>query len=281
MVIWIQRIFLGLVSLLSVQIAFAAEEPVKPPSDPEQPMPEQDQPAPVEPETIRVIKVKPLKLEDFNQSPRQKAIDATEKKSSSSSENGEDETRPAPKAVELVDPRVERREITVADIDSQDVEVGAFYGLMSVEDFGVNPVYGAFINYHVTEDIFIGASYGQTTTELTSFERLSGARLLTPSQRDLSYYDLSVGLNLLPGEGYIGKSWAFNSNFYVTAGVGSTKFAGDQRFTLAFSSGYQVVLQDWLAINVELELHQFEIDILGSTKVSDNLSLQAGFSIYF
>jgi len=280
MVIWIQRIFLGLVSLLSVQITFAAEEPVQPS---EQPAPVEE-PVTVEEETVRVIKVKPIKLEDFNKSPREKAIEAADKEANKDTETGEvddNKTKPAPKAVDLVDPEVLRREIDIADIDSQDVEIGAFYGSMSVEDFGVNPVYGAFINYHVTEDIFIGASYGQTTTELTSFERLSGARLLTPSQRDLSYYDLTVGLNLFPGEGYITKNWTFNSNFYITGGVGSTKFAGDQRFSLAWSAGYQFVLLDWLAFNAEIEMHQFEIDILGSTKVSDNISLQAGFSVYF
>lgn len=281
MVIWIQRIFLGLISLLSVQIILAAEEPAQPPAD--LPVPS-DKPAKVEEETVRVIRVKPINLEEFNKSPRQKAIEAADKKAQANSDNGEEkdkQTKPAPKAVDLVDPQVLRREIDIADIDSQDVEIGAFYGTMSVEDFGVNPVYGAFVNYHVTEDIFIGASYGQTTTELTSFERLSGARLLTPSQRDLSYYDLTVGLNLFPGEGYITKNWTFNSNFYITGGVGSTKFAGDQRFSLAWSAGYQFVLMDWLAFNAEIEMHQFEISILGSTKVSDNVSLQAGFSVYF
>lgn len=258
--IWIQRIFLGIISLFWVQTVSAAENSAG------------------EEETIPVIKVKPIKLEDFNKSPRErKKIKAGDKKG----EDIDNQTKPAPKAVDLVDPKVLRREIDIADIDSQDVEIGVFYGVMSVEDFGVNPVTGVFLNYHVTEDIFIGASYGQTTTELTSFERLSGARLLTPDQRDLKYYDLSVGVNLLPGEGYIGRGWAFNSNFYATIGVGSTDFAGDQRFTIAWSAGYQMVVQDWLALNVELEEHRFDIDILGATKISDNLSLQAGFSVYF
>jgi len=253
-----------------VQSVFAAEEtPVK-----EQPT--------VEEETVPVIKVKPIKIEDYSNLQKAKKSQDTElTKDKKNNENPDQKTKPPKKAVDLVDPKILRRTIDIADIDSQDVEIGGFYGVMSVEDFGVNPVYGGFINYHVTEDIFIGARYGQTTTELTSFERLSGARLLTDAQRDLAYYDLSIGLNLLPGEGYIGKNWAFNSNFYATAGVGSTKFAGDQRFTLSWSAGYQIVLQDWLAFHVELEEHMFEIDILGSTKVSNNVSLQSGFSVYF
>lgn len=251
-----------------MQAVFAAEEtPVK-----EEPT--------VEEETVPVIKVKPIKIEDYSnlQKAQKKSSDENSDKDK---ENPDQKTKPAPKAVDLVDPKVLRRTIDIADIDSQDVEIGGFYGVMSVEDFGSNPVYGGFINYHVTEDIFIGARYGLTTTELTSFERLSGARLLTDSQRDLTYYDLNIGLNLLPGEGYIGKNWSFNSNFYATAGVGSTKFAGDNRFTINWTAGYQIVLQDWLAFHVELQEHMFEIDILGSTKVSNNLSVQSGFSVYF
>ena len=45
------------------------------------------------------------------------------------------------------------------------------------------------------------ATYGQTDVGLTSFEKLSGgAPVLTSSQREFSYYDISAGYNLLPGE---------------------------------------------------------------------------------
>ncbi len=258
--IWIQRIFLGsvLTSLtLLATPALAAEE----------------QPAP-EPVTDGTVIV-PAK--DISE-----PVNTTTDKYDEDLDIPEDaRTKPASKAVELVDPKVERREIDISEIDAQDVEIGVFTGVMSVEDFGVNPVYGVFINYHVTEDIFVAASYGTTTTERTSFERLSGVDLLTDEQRDLQYYDLSVGLNLLPGEGFIGESWAFNSAFYATIGVGSTDFAGDQRFTIAWSAGYKMIVQDYLTLHVELEEHLFDIDILGATKISDNVSLQAGFSVYF
>ncbi len=253
--IWIQRIFLGLLlattTLLTTQLQ-AAEE-----IDPlvEEPTPVKKAPEPVNTTTDKY---------DKDLEPPEDA-----------------RTQPASKAVELIDPQVKRQEIDIADIDSQDVEIGAFAGVMSVEDFGVNPVYGVFLNYHVTEDIFVAASYGQTTTERTSFERLSGVDLLTDDERELQYYDLSVGLNLLPGEGFIGETWAFNSAFYATLGVGSTDFAGDQRFTIAWSAGYKMIVMDYLTLHVELEEHLFDIDILGATKISDNVSLQAGFSIYF
>ena len=50
----------------------------------------------------------------------------------------QDEEQPA-----VVEPEVERRDITVADIDTENFEVGAFVGQMSIEDFGVSTVSGA------------------------------------------------------------------------------------------------------------------------------------------
>ena len=64
---------------------------------------------------------------------------------------------------------------------------------------------------------------GKTKTEETSFERLSGAaRLLTDSERDYTYYNLSLGYNILPGEGFVGRKRALNTQMYVIGGVGST-----------------------------------------------------------
>jgi len=181
----------------------------------------------------------------------------------------------------IVEPEIERRKIDVADIDAQDLELGVFFGQMNVEDFGTNSVAGFSLTYHVTEDIFATASFGQTDTEPTSFEVISGIQLLTDDQRTLQYYDLSVGLNLLPGEGFIGSSYAFNSAFYGMIGVGSTDFAGDQRFTVSAAVGYRLVMQDWLALHVEVKDQVFDIDILGTDKTTHNLNYNVGFSVFF
>ena len=95
---------------------------------------------------------------------------------------------------QVINPEVERREIKEPAIDREDFEIGAFVGIMGVEDFGSDIVYGARIAYHVTEGFFVEATVGQTEAGLTSFEILSGgARLITDSQRTLTYYNLNVG----------------------------------------------------------------------------------------
>ena len=41
----------------------------------------------------------------------------------------------------VIDPEVERRDIKRPKIDTENWEVGGYYGFLSVEDFGTNPSY--------------------------------------------------------------------------------------------------------------------------------------------
>ena len=182
----------------------------------------------------------------------------------------------------VIEPEVQRREIKPPKIDTEDFEIGGFAGLMSVEDFGVNPVLGVRFAYHITEGFFVEAAAGTTDTEETSFERLSGAaQLLTPDERRLTYYNLSLGYNIFPGESFIGRRWAMNSSIYLIGGVGSTDFAGDERFTVNFGLGFRVLPTDWLALHMDFRDHVFDINLLGQEKSAHNLESHLGFTIFF
>lgn len=183
----------------------------------------------------------------------------------------------------VIEPEVERREIKVAKIDDENIEVGGFYGVMSVDDFGSNPVYGALIAYHVTEDFFFRAEAGQTKLGLTSFEILNPGSdpLNLGSDRRLTYYGLSVGYNFLPGEVFLGRNRAMNSAFYVLGGVGSTRFADDERFTLNFGAGYRILPADWLAVSFEVQNRVYESDIFGKNELVNNLQAYLGLTVFF
>jgi len=182
----------------------------------------------------------------------------------------------------VIDPKVARQDIKPADIDSENFEVGAFVGFMSVEDFGSNTVYGARLAYHVSENFFVQGSYGQTDTEETSFERLSGgAQLLSDDERELTYYDLSLGYNLLPGEAFIGRNWALNSALYLIGGVGNTEFAGDNFFTVNFGAGYRMLPTDYLGVHFNVRDYMFDSDILGESKIMHNIQFDLGITFFF
>jgi outer membrane beta-barrel protein len=182
----------------------------------------------------------------------------------------------------VIEPDIERREIQTAKIDTEDFEVGVFVGQLSVEDFGVNSVAGARLAYHITESYFVELAAGQTETELTSFERLSGAaQLLTDSERDYTYYNVSLGYNIFPGESFIGKNRALNTTTYLIGGVGKTTFAGDDRFTLNVGLGIRIMPLDWLAVHADFRDHIFDIDLLGKEKTSHNMEAHLGVTFFF
>lgn len=182
----------------------------------------------------------------------------------------------------LVVRETEVREVNVDAIDSENFEVGVFGGIMQIEDFGSDTVQSARFAYHITEDFFVEANYGQTTLGQTSFEELSGgAPLLTEAERDMTFYNVSLGWNIFPGESFVAGRWAFKGGLYVVAGAGSTEFGGDDLFTINAGVGYRFVATDWLALHVDVRDHYFESDLLGTMEAKHNIAFSGGLSIFF
>ena len=183
---------------------------------------------------------------------------------------------------QVIEPEVERRDIREPAIDTENFEIGAFTGIMSIEDFGTDLVYGVRLAYHVTEGLFVEGTLGRSEGGLTSFEQLSGgARLLSDSDRVYTYYNLNLGYNLLPGEGFVGEGRAFNTSLYLIAGLGSTRFAGDDRFTINVGVGYRFLLTDSIALHIDFRDHLFDIDILGAENTVHNLEAALGVAVFF
>lgn len=183
---------------------------------------------------------------------------------------------------QVVDPQVERREIKEPNIDREDFEIGPYVGIMSIEDFGSDIVYGARLAYHVTPGFFVETTVGQSEAGLTSFEQLSGgATLISDSERTLTYYNLSLGYNVLPGEVFIGENRAYNTNLYLIAGLGSTQFAGDDRFSVVYGAGYRFLLTDAIALHLDFRDHLYDIDLFGEEKTVHNLEGHLGFTVFF
>ncbi len=182
----------------------------------------------------------------------------------------------------VVQPEIARREIVEPDIDEEDFEVGGYVGFLSIEDFGTSPVYGVRLAYHVTDDIFLEAAAGTSSADKTSYELLSGnVQLLTDSERDFTYYNLSAGYNLFPGEAFFFDRYALNSQFYLIAGVGSTRFAGNDEFTVNVGAGYRLLLNDWLSLHLDARDHMFESDLFGEAKTTHNIEVHGGLTVFF
>lgn len=182
----------------------------------------------------------------------------------------------------VISAEVERRRVSRPKIDTENFEITAYGGLLAVEDFGSNSVVGARLAYHISESLFLEGTYAQTgKVDRSSVEVLENISLFPDSDREYSYYDLSIGWNVLPGEVFIGRSRAFNSALYVVAGAGNTDFAGDDRFTLTFGAGYRVLVTDAIGLHFDVRDHLFDIDVTGEDKTTHNIEFGLGLSWFF
>lgn len=176
----------------------------------------------------------------------------------------------------------ERRVVDLDALDTENFEVGVWGGSLSVQDFGVDALYGARLTYHLTEDLFVTGRYARSRLGRTSFELLSGGfELLTDDEREMTLYDLTVGWNLLPGEVFVTSNWALAGALYLEAGAGATDFAGDANFTIVLGAGYRLLANDFLAMHIGLRDYVFNTDLLGVDKTTHNLAVTGGFTVFF
>jgi outer membrane beta-barrel protein len=181
----------------------------------------------------------------------------------------------------VIEPSVERRDINEANIDSENFEFGMLVGVISIEDFSSSMIVGARVAYHVNEDFFVEATYGQAEAGETSFEVLSGgAPFLTDEERDYRYYNVSLGYNL-NGETFFTDRWVFNSATYFTLGAGSTEFGGDERFTVTLGAGYRLLLSDFFALHLNVKDHLFNTELIGTEKTTHNIEYGLGATFFF
>jgi outer membrane beta-barrel protein len=188
-------------------------------------------------------------------------------------------TKPANEQV--VVPQVDRREVQPPTFPSNDFEVGAFIGTYAAQNFGSSVVYGLRVGYAITEDVFVQASYGSTQVSDDLFRQILPGGIFAGDTERLSYYNLSVGYNVLPGEVFIGAKRALASALYVLGGIGSTNFNDQTRQTINIGLGARVFLKDSFSLQVDVRDYIYSLDLLGKSENTQNLELTFGFSFFF
>ena len=182
----------------------------------------------------------------------------------------------------LIQPQIERVEFDESLIDSEDFEISAYLGMLSIEDFGVNTVSGFKIAYHINESYFAQLVAGESQAGKTSFEVLSGgAPLLSDDERKLTFYQINLGYNLFPGEAFLSESVTLNNALYVVLGLGNSEFAGDDRFTINYGFGYRLLFMDAFSVNADLKNHTFDMDVFGDRIKKNNVEYSLALGWYF
>jgi outer membrane beta-barrel protein len=181
----------------------------------------------------------------------------------------------------LIEPQIDRVDFDESLIDAYDIELAVYGGLLAIENFDTNLVTGLKIGYHISENFFVQGSLARSEVGETSYERLTGgAPLLSNDERNVEYYLVSLGFNLFPGEAFLTDSTTFNTVFYVSGGVGNTRFAGDDRFTMAYAVGHRTVFADGFSVDFEMRDLLFEMDIFGSQETTNNLEFTISLNLF-
>lgn len=190
-----------------------------------------------------------------------------------------DDTPPANDQV--IQPQLDRRDVRVPHIPSNDIELGLFTGVYNAENFGAHLVEGVRLGYHITESVFIEGVYGRTKVSDGTFRLFLPGGIFPLPRETLQYYDLSAGYNVFPGEIFLAKGHAKVSTVYVIGGLGTTKFVGHSYETINAGVGMRVFMADWAAVQLDMRDHYFRFDYLGQNQGTQNLEFTAGLTFFF
>lgn len=182
---------------------------------------------------------------------------------------------------QAIEPQVVRREVKLPRFPSRDVEISAFAGSYSTQNFGTGNVSGVKLGYHITEDFFVLATAGQTTVSDANFRRVLPGGLFANPEQKLEYANVAAGWNVLPGEVFFWGRRAMPAALYLLGGIGTTKFADQRKQTLHLGFGYRVFVWNRFALSADVRQHQFALDILGRRETTRNPELSLTASVFF
>ena len=182
---------------------------------------------------------------------------------------------------QVIVPEVDRRPIKLPKFPSNDFELGTYVGTYATKNFGTSLAYGVRLGYHITEDVFVEAVYGQTKVSDEAFRQILPGGVFVNEKEKLTYYNLSAGVNILPGEVFVLSSYAFPSQLYLIGGVGSTNFVQQRRQTFNVGMGWRVFFKDWVSLQIDMRDHIFSLDLLGKRQSTQNLEFTGGIAFHF
>jgi outer membrane beta-barrel protein len=186
-----------------------------------------------------------------------------------------------PAAEQVIVPEVQRRDIKRPRYPSRDFAIGLYGGVYSAENFGSNGVAGVRLSYHITEDFFVDATYGETKITDEAFRQILPGGIFAEREQKLTYYGVSIAYNLLPGEVFFGRNYAKATQGYILGGIGSTDFAGQRRQTYHAGFGLRLILSNRFAVQADVRNYIYTLDILGQRKSTNNPEVTAGLTLFF
>ncbi|TQV74205.1 outer membrane beta-barrel domain-containing protein [Exilibacterium tricleocarpae] len=165
-------------------------------------------------------------------------------------------------------------------IDTEYFDVGVFTGVLNIEDFGSEWVFGVNATFNTDENFFMQLNYLQADSSLSSFEESQG-KIFSGDDRTFRHFDFLVGYNVLQAEQFFSEANAMLSSLYVVAGIGDTDFGGEGSFTYTVGVGYQLALTRDLLLRVDYRDYIYKTNLIGDDKFTHNTQITTGLSYLF
>jgi outer membrane beta-barrel protein len=124
----------------------------------------------------------------------------------------------------------------------------------------------------------VEAVSAQTQVSDANYRQILPGGIFATETQQLSYYNLSLGYNLFPGEVFLGTQTAWPFSLYLVGGVGNTSIAQQNRQTLNFGSGLRLFLNDHIAVQLDARDHIYSLDLLGQRQTTHNLEWTLGLT---
>jgi outer membrane beta-barrel protein len=170
------------------------------------------------------------------------------------------------------------------DINNEIFELGAFIGIVNIEDFTSEMVPGLSLTFRASEDFFIQYNYLQVgKVDLSLYEEQEAAPVyFTGKSRKFSHYDLLVGYNIFQGEFFKAQAKTVLSSLYVVLGAGETAFGEESRFSYTAGLGYQIGLTKRLNFNFDFKNYIYNSSvILDQDKTVNTTQISSGIHYVF
>ena len=213
------------------------------------------------------------------------AADLTSGKSKKEISNGK-AYKPVSDKVFIIEPNIKRSPQEEPGFDSSLVQVTPYIGLYKIDGFGAEKQRGVRIAIQLPRHFFVEFAYG--LSEIDESTRTDLGFLPLVDSKELDYYDLSLGYNMLRSKLHCKPcgNRSLNTDFYLMAGFGNINIdttpgndISDKSVNFGF--GLRAAVTKQLYINTSIKNQIMTENLLDNSSSAQNLSYDLGLGIYF
>ena len=186
----------------------------------------------------------------------------------------------------IIEPNIKRSPQGPTGFDTVFFQIEPFVGVYKLDGFGTETQKGVKLAFHVHRRLFFEFAYG--LSEIDESTRTDLGFLPLIENKELDYYDLSIGYNMLISRFHCKPcgNRVLNTDTYLTAGIGKinidTTDGNDiNDKSINFGIGLRASLIKNLYINTSIKNQTMKENLVDNTSSAHNLLYDLGLGIYF